>query len=103
MANNFVNEAERKANHLIFLIQKMGYPKEFGVLIAQELKTEKQISRMIGYLYQSKHVSMEEIADEMLAIKEDFASYQRKHIREYNNAQYNMMLAKGLNKKAGDN
>lgn len=31
-------------------ISSMGYPPEFGAAIADQLRTEKAMSRMIGYL-----------------------------------------------------
>ena len=40
----------------------MGYPKEFGIAIANNLRTEKTMSRMIGYLRNAKPRSAEEIA-----------------------------------------
>lgn len=91
-----MREIEKKRKQVISLIQRLGYPEEFGILIAQELGTEKQMSRMVGYLLQCKNPRIEDVVDEMLAIKEDFASYQRKHIREYNNVKYNTLLALGL-------
>ena len=51
---------------------------------------------MIGYLLQGKPSRIEDIVDEMLAIKSDFASYRQKKITEYNNAKYNELLANGL-------
>lgn len=91
-----MNTLKIKKNQLISLITNLGYPKEFGVLLAEELGTEKQISRMMGYLFQSKYLKMDDIVDEMLAIKADFASYRNKKITEYNNAKYNELLLKGL-------
>ena len=91
-----MNEKELKRKRLISCIIKIGYPKEFGVVLADELQTEKQMSRMIGYLLKSKSTKMEDIVDEMLAIKADFASYKQKKITEYNNAKYNELLLKGL-------
>ncbi|MGM9942411.1 MAG: hypothetical protein ACI32N_10560 [Bulleidia sp.] len=81
---------------LIGLIRQSGYPEVFGELIADELKTEKQMNRMIGYLLNAKPSSMEEIADEMLAIREEFAGYQRKHIAESANRSRNRLLNRGL-------
>ena len=66
-------------------------------ILADELHTEKQMKRMIGYLLQGKPSRIEDIVDEMLAIKSDFASYRQKKITEYNNAKYNELLANGLN------
>lgn len=85
-----------QTDRLISILKRYGYPQEFGVILAQELKTEKQIERMIGYLSHGKPGSMEEIADELIAIKEEFHSYQQKKIVEYNNQKYNELLWKGL-------
>lgn len=91
-----MNDIERRTNQIISLIKKKGYPEEFGLLIAQELGTEKQMSRMVGYLLSVKQTSMEDIADEMLAIKSDFNHYRQKKINEYNNMKHNEMLLKGM-------
>ena len=74
----------------------MGYPKEFGIAIANNLRTEKTMSRMIGYLRNAKPRSAEEIADEMLAIMEDRERWTKKKEAEYYNAKYNEMLYFGL-------
>ncbi|HBE08165.1 MAG TPA: hypothetical protein DCY73_03720, partial [Lachnospiraceae bacterium] len=59
---------ERATEDLIQTLRKMGYPESFGLLIAANLRTEKMIGRMIGYLKNAKPQSDAEIADEMLAI-----------------------------------
>ena len=81
---------------LIETLVRMGYPGEFGALIADELKTEKQMERMISYLVRLKPSSAEEIADEMLAIKAEFEKYRQKKVSEYYNAKYNELLQNGL-------
>lgn len=87
---------EKIRERLISLIRQHGYPMVFGELIADELKTEKQMKRMIGYLLSGSPSSMEEIADEMIAIKEEFAGYQRKHIADAANKSRNRLLNRGL-------
>ena len=74
----------------------MGYPREFGEIIANELGTEKQMTRMISYLASFKPCSMEEIADEMLAIKAEFEKYRQKKAAEYYNSKYNELMRNGL-------
>lgn len=91
-----MNESDLKRKQLISLIKKYGYPEEFGCVLSDELHTEKQMKKMIGYLLQGKPSRIEDIVDEMLAIKSDFASYRQKKITEYNNAKYNELLANGL-------
>lgn len=89
-----------KEQLLINILVKYGYPKEFGEVLIRELRTEKQIDRMIGYLSHGKPSSMEEIADELVSIKEEFHSYRQKKIAEYNNQKYNELLWKGLDEES---
>ena len=58
-------------NQLIREIRRLGLPVEFALVLAGELKTEKMIRRMVGYLRHMEEASPEEIADEMLAILAD--------------------------------
>lgn len=81
---------------LIRVIKNMGYPEEFGELVAVELGTEKTMQRMISYLVQYQPKTMEEIVDEMLSIKEEFARYRRKKEAEYYNYKYTVLLNEGL-------
>ena len=99
-------ERERLAKELVETVVRMGYPEEFGHAIVQNLRTEKtmsrmigylkQMSRMIGYLKHAKPRSAEEIADEMLAIMEDRKRWIQKKEAEYYNSKYNEMLYFGL-------
>ena len=81
---------------LIETVKRLGYPEEFGVLIAAELGTEKQMARMISYLVRLKPQSAEEIADEMLSIKEEFERYREKKVIEYYNEKNNLLMQNGL-------
>ena len=91
-----MDERERISQELVNTVVRMGYPKEFGIAIANNLRTEKTMSRMIGYLRNAKPQSAEEIADEMLAIMEDRERWTKKKEAEYYNAKYNEMLYFGL-------
>ena len=81
-------ERERLAKELVETVVRMGYPEEFGHAIVQNLRTEKTMSRMIGYLKHAKPRSAEEIADEMLAIMEDRKRWIQKKEAEYYNSKY---------------
>lgn len=81
---------------LINTLIKMGYPEEFGAALALQLRTDKAISRMIGYLHSAKPCSAEGIADEMLAICEDRDRWVQKKQSEYYNSKYNDILNHGL-------
>ena len=77
-------------------IERMGYPIEFGAVIADSLGTEKMMRRMIAYLHEAKPKSAEEIADEMLAITSDRDRWIQKKQAEYYNAKINVLLNEGL-------
>ena len=89
-------EREKTAQQLIGILMRMGYPREFGAAVTEQLRTEKAMGRMIGYLKQAKPSRPEEIADEMIAIMEERESWIRKKTAEYNNRKYNELLNSGL-------
>ena len=91
-----MDERERITEELIQQLVRMGYPAEFGAAIANNLRTEKTMNRMIRYLRNASPRSAEEIADEMLAIMEDRNRWIQKKEAEYYNAKYNEMLYNGL-------
>lgn len=91
-----MDEREELRKELIGTIIRMGYPSSLGEAIADNLRTEKPMRRMIGYLAQAKPRSAEEIADEMLAIMEDRQRWIRKKEAEYYNSRYNELLYYGL-------
>lgn len=79
-------------NELVDSIEKMGYPKVFGELIADSLGSEKAMTRMTAYLFSAHPQSAEEIADEMLAIQSDNKRWRDKKLSEYYNGRYNEYL-----------
>lgn len=91
-----MDERARARRDLVEKLKKMGYPEEFGNAIADNLRTEKMMDRMLGYLGQAKPRNAEEIADEMLAIMEDRERWVRKKTAEYYNSKYNELLWNGL-------
>lgn len=80
---------------LVRTIEGLGLPAEFGEIIASELGTEKQMTRMISWIVQYKPRSAEEIADEMLCIKAEFQRYREHKIAEHYNMKYNELLNGG--------
>jgi uncharacterized membrane-anchored protein len=98
-----MKESERKRQYLAEQLTRklceLGYPYAFGDTIAKELRTEKALARMLGYLKQGKPSSAEEIVDEMLAIEADRNAWRQKKIAEHANGQYNRLLAQGLDEK----
>lgn len=91
-----MNKRERIYCNLVQTLVRMGYPEEFGTAIANNLRTEKTMSRMIGYLQQANPKSADEIADEMLAIMEDRERWIQKKTVEYYNSKYNELLYYGI-------
>ena len=77
-----MDKREKTYRDLVRTLVRMGYPKEFGIVIADNLRTEKTMSRMIGYLNQANPRSANEIADEMLAIMEDRERWIQKKTAE---------------------
>ena len=79
-------ERERAREDLIYAIQELGYPPEFGVVIARELGGAKSMRRMTAYLRGARPGSPEEIADEMLAILEQRHTWVQQKMSERANA-----------------
>ena len=81
---------------LISILEKRGYPAELGLMIADTLKSEKAINRMIAYILEFDPKKAEDIADEMLAIQSDIERWNSKKTAEYYNSKYNELLNNGL-------
>ena len=71
---------------LIDAIEQLGYPGEFGEVIANQLGGEWSLRRMTSYLRGANPHSPEEIADEMLAILQMRERYVEQKISEHANA-----------------
>lgn len=71
---------------LIAAIEELGYPGEFGEVIAGQLGGEWSLRRMTSYLRGANPHSPEEIADEMLAILQIRERYVEQKINEHANA-----------------
>ena len=84
------------SEELVRVISEMGYPEEFGYLIASELRTENYMLRMINYLRNARPQSAEEIADEMITMTEERDRWVDKKKNEYYNCKLNSMLYNGL-------
>lgn len=81
---------------LVDILIKRGYPAGFGETIADTLKSDKAINRMISYILEFKPERPEDIADEMLAIQADIEKWKEKKTAEYYNGKYNELLNEGL-------
>ena len=74
------------------IIVSMGFSAELGEAIAANLRTEKPMNRMIGYLLSAQPRTEEDIVDEMLAIMSDRDTWIRKKEAEFYNQKYNEYL-----------
>lgn len=74
---------------LLAAVVARGLPPEFGQALAAGLGTENAIRRMTGYLYGARPRSMEEIADEMVAICEQRDRWVERKKSEYYQAKAN--------------
>ena len=76
------------SKELYELMLKRGYPEEFSKLISMEMSTDFTSEKMIRYISGESH-SLEEVADEMVAIKELRDRLVDKHISEHAQASIN--------------
>ncbi|MDD5922852.1 MAG: hypothetical protein PUC44_06715 [Eubacteriales bacterium] len=86
---------ERLAEKLTECVRRLGYPSEFGTVLAESLGTESTLLRMIRYLRSAKPNSEEEIADEMLAICAERDAWMERKMSEYYNHKYSEYLRFG--------
>ena len=97
MESNYSRESWKEAYAaLLRALTEVGVPEEVGKYIAQNLKTERCMRRMTGYLRGAHPQSMEEIADEMVALMEMREAWARKKEAEEANAKYTQWLNSDL-------
>jgi hypothetical protein len=86
-----------KSQQLYDLMLRKGYPEEFSGLICLEMNTDFTAERMMNYVAGEKK-RLEDIADEMVAIKDLRDRLINKHISEHANISINN-LYRNLNEK----
>ena len=77
---------------LLTAVASIGYPQELAMILADELRGEKSMRRMAAYLQAARPKTMEEIADELLAIIEQRDAWTRKKISERAQSSFNEFL-----------
>lgn len=87
---------KKSYSRLIRTIMDMGYPEEFGKMIASSLGSENTMNRMINYLIKAKPETPEEIADEMLAIDSDRNRWKGKKQSEEAAQRYYQLRRNGF-------
>lgn len=83
-------------DNLMTAVRSLGYPDKLGEEIVKNLGSPKAMDRMTSYIYQAKPKSMEEVVDEMLAIRSEIETWRAKKDSEDANAKYNELLYYGL-------
>ena len=73
-------------------VLSLGFPKEFGDLLAKELGSPRAIGRMTAYLRSTKPHSVEMIADEMLAIAAEAQTWRERKESQEAQASYTAYL-----------
>ena len=79
-----------KTELLYDMMLRKGYPEEFTRLICAEMNTDFTAERMISYIGGEKH-RLEDVADEMIAIKDLRDRLINKHISEHAQASINKL------------
>ena len=59
-------------------VLSLGFPREFGDLLAKELGSPRAMGRMTAYLRSTKPHSVEMIVDEMLAISAEVQTWRER-------------------------
>ncbi len=72
---------------LLPAVRELGYPEELGAALAAGLGGEWSMRRMAGYLRGARPRSMEEIADEMVAILDHRQSIVERKRAEHSQEQ----------------
>lgn len=86
----------RSRDNLVTSIMALGFPGEFGEMIANQLGSPKAIDRMAAYLDYEKPDDIQIIVDEMLAIRSEIDAWKEKKASEEANARYNEIINYGL-------
>ena len=73
-------------------VRSLGFPVEFGDLLAKELGSPRAISRMTAYLRRTKPHSVEMIVDEMLAISAEVQTWRERKESQEAQASYTAYL-----------
>ncbi|MBQ3302398.1 MAG: hypothetical protein IJH04_09710 [Eggerthellaceae bacterium] len=89
MSNTLRNNAYED---LVAAVTAIGYPEDLAMVLAGELRGEKSMRRMAAYLRAARPKTIEEIADEMLAIIEQRDTWAKKKITEHAQSSFNEFL-----------
>ena len=77
-------------------VRGLGLPPEFTAVLARELRGEGSMRRMSAYLREVRPTTMEEIADELLAITSERDVWVERKVAEEANHRYYEMQRAGI-------
>ena len=84
------------------LMISKNYPEAFAKIISFEMNTEYTGGRMLRYISRGENLSMEEIADEMLAILADREHFKDKHMSQHAQEKINIMYREGFEEEGDE-
>lgn len=90
MTRSGTAEMSEKSKLLYDLMLRKGYPEEFSRLICVEMSTDFTVERMMNYITGEKK-RLEDVADEMVAIKDLRDRLINKHISEHAQVSINKL------------
>ena len=79
------------SSDLYDLMVRKGYPEEFALAVANEMRTEYTSGRMTGYISKNPMLPPQEVADEMLSILAERDRLIEKHIARSAQEKINQM------------
>lgn len=86
MASRSTEQSRREAHdELVRAVAQLGWPEEFGEVMAAELGSENAMRRMATYLRRAEPRTPEEAADEMLVIIEQRLRWVERKMSEHAN------------------
>ncbi len=89
---NHHTEWTEAKNRLIGAVSSLGFPPEFGEVMARQLGSPKAIDRMTAYVYRARPETEEMLVDEMLAICEEINAWREKKASREAQEKYNARL-----------
>ena len=86
----------RKRAELVQAVVRLGFPEDLGSAAAEMLGSLRAMDRLIGYLRQAKPKRIEQVADEILAIRAEIDAWKAKIEGEEANRKINEMIWRGF-------
>ena len=89
---NHHTEWTEAKKRLIQAVSFLGFPQEFGEVMAWQLGSPEAIEWITSYVYQAKPGTEEMLVDEMLAICEEISTWREKKASRDAQEKYNAYL-----------